>query len=108
MKACKRGNIAPRDKWGHCLCQDCKAHRKETQQKQVGRVEYQRKWNALNKEKLSGYSKKWRDNNKEQRTAIVSAWREKNPDKVKSMSNKAGKKNQRENSPQPFDVKIND
>lgn len=26
-QACKRGNVAPRNRWGHCLCADCKAFR---------------------------------------------------------------------------------
>jgi len=26
LVGCKRGNVAERDKWGHCLCVDCKAY----------------------------------------------------------------------------------
>jgi hypothetical protein len=91
LVACKRGNIAERDKWGHCLCQDCKAYRYAIQ-KEHRPKEYQLNWQKANKGKVKKYTKKWISENQERRKSIVYSWRKRNPDKVKTMSNKAGKK----------------
>jgi hypothetical protein len=90
-KPCKRGNIAERDKWGHCLCVDCKEfHYKR--HKETRKPGYQLQWQRENKEKVAGYVKKWVSENSDQRKGIVKSWRDKNPDKVAEMSSKAGKK----------------
>jgi hypothetical protein len=91
LVACKRGNIAERDKWGHCLCQDCKSYRYSVH-KEHSPKEYQLNWQRANKDKVKNYAQRWISENKEKRKAIVDSWRKRNPDKVKAMSNKAGKK----------------
>ena len=91
LVGCKRGNIAERNKHGHCMCIDCVSFRNkrsnETKNPEVRAV-----WLAANKEKSAAYQKKWIAANKEQRRDIEKAWREKNPSKVAAMSAKAGKK----------------
>ena len=91
LVACKRGNIAERDKWGHCLCDDCKDYRYSVQKKNRPK-DYQLKWQQKNKEKVKKYSQKWISKNKERRKSIVLAWRKRNPEKVKAMNRKGGKK----------------
>jgi len=91
-KKCKRGNIAERDKWGHCLCVDCKNYRYSIQVNNPNRKQYVKKWKKNNKEKLYSYTKKWNDANKDQRKEIVNSWRKRNPDKIKMMNKKGGAK----------------
>lgn len=91
-KQCKRGNIAERDNWGHCLCGDCKKYRYDKQIANPNRLTRIRTWKQNNKDKVGGYSKKWNINNKEKRRNIVISWRERNPQKVKEMSARGGKK----------------
>lgn len=94
LVACKRGNVAPRDKWGHCLCADCKA---ATKAGKSDRREYHRQWRSENPDKVRSYSQRWREKNPEKRKEIIESWRARNPDKVKAMSAKAGKKWAKEN-----------
>lgn len=91
MRPCKRGNIAPRDSSGHCLCAACKAFN-AARRKANPRKEYHAEWRKENRERSNGYGKKWSEANKEKREAVVSAWRQANPDKVKAMNAKGGKK----------------
>ncbi len=91
LVACKRGNIAQRDKWGHCLCQKCKDHNKSIREK-TDRSEYQKEWRKQNKEKIRQYTKKWSDNNTERRKETIMFWRYRNPDKVKAMNSRGGRK----------------
>ena len=92
LKRCKRGNIAERDKWGHCLCSDCKEYRYSTQIKNPNRAAYLKNWQKNNKDKIAAYTKKWNANNKEKREEKVSLWRKRNPQKVKEINARAGKK----------------
>lgn len=89
LVACKRGSVAPRDKWGHCLCDLCKAAIKAGKS---DRTEYHRKWRAENPEKVKQYTAKWNKANPEKRKAIEKAWKKANPEKVKQYSRDAGKK----------------
>lgn len=90
---CKRGNIGPRDKWGHCLCADCYAfNRARWSVSTAEKTEYKRRWRKENPERCRGYSKKWNDNNQDQRRKIVRAWQEKNPEKVRAKNARAGAK----------------
>ena len=91
MKACKRGNIAERDKWGHCLCSECKSYRYSIQ-KANRPIGYQEEWQKQNKDKIKMYSKKWIGENQEKRKKIVLSWRLANPKKVKEMNAKSGRK----------------
>ena len=91
-KPCKRGNIAQRDKYGHCLCDECKAYNYSVARASEKKRAYVKKWRVENKDKVASYTAKWNRNNKAQRKYIVASWRRRNPDKVKAMSNKAGKK----------------
>jgi len=91
QKPCKRGNISDRDKWGHCLCADCKAFHYE-RQKETRKPGYQLQWQRENKEKVAGYAKRWISENSNQRKSIVKSWRDKNPNKVAEINLKAGKK----------------
>jgi len=91
-KKCKRGNIAERDKFGHCLCIDCKKYRYSVQINNPNRNKYVQKWKEDNKEKLYSYTKKWNNANKDQRKEIVNLWRKRNPDKVRVMNKKGGSK----------------
>lgn len=88
---CKRGNVAERDKFGHCLCADCKAFRYERAQTPQKRA-YRAEWAAKNKEKVAAYSKKWAAQNVEKRREIERSWKERNPEKAAEYSAKAGKK----------------
>lgn len=90
-KPCKRGNISERDKWGHCLCLDCKKFHYE-QQKKSRSPGYAAEWRNKNPEKVKEYIAKWMTANKEKRKAIVKSWRDRNPDKVAAMNARAGKK----------------
>ncbi len=90
---CKRGNIAPRSKSGHCQCADCKAYRKEWYAKtSAARAANKREWHAKNPGKASEYSRRWVKNNPEQRRETVEAWRKRNPESVAAYSAKAGRK----------------
>jgi len=89
--ACKRGNVADRDRFGHCLCVDCKRFRYE-QQVARGHAEYKRKWVAANPDKVKEYNQRWLAANREQRIEIVQSWRERNPEKVAAMWARAGQK----------------
>lgn len=91
VKPCKRGNIAERDKWGHCLCVDCKEFHYQ-RHKETRRPGYYQEWQNDNKEKVSAYSKKWILENADQRKKIVQDWRTKNPLKVAAINSRAGKK----------------
>jgi len=91
-KKCKRGNIAERDKWGHCLCDDCKKYRYSIQIKNPNRATYLKNWQKNNKDKIAAYTKKWNENNKEKKRQIEILWRKRNPQKVKEMNKKGGKK----------------
>lgn len=90
--ACKRGEIAERDKYGHCICDKCKEYRYSVQKKNKNRAEYQKEWRRKNKDKIARYSKKWINENKDKRKQVVKSWRDRNPDKVKEMNADAGKK----------------
>jgi hypothetical protein len=92
LVACKRGNIAKRDRFGHCLCDDCKKYRYEKQMANPSRLTRIRIWRQKNKDKVCEYSKKWINNNKEKRRQIEISWRIKNPKKVKEMNARGGKK----------------
>lgn len=89
LVACKRGSVAPRDKWGHCLCSLCKEAKKANAK---DRSEYHRAWRAKNAEKVAAYSAKWAALNPDKRKEMVASWRAANPEKVAEMSAKAGKK----------------
>lgn len=91
-KKCKRGNVAERDKFGHCLCPLCKSHHYKTQINNPNRKEYVKIWRKKNKDKVASYTKKWNEENKEQRREIVNNWKKKNPEKVKKYWAKASKK----------------
>lgn len=91
LVACKRGNIAERDRFGHCLCIDCKKFRKERSKVTVDQNK-RKEWEKANKEKILGYSKKWNESNKQKRRDIEIAWKLKNPEKVAAYSAKAGRK----------------
>lgn len=91
QKPCKRGNVADRDKWGHCLCAACKKFNAD-RVKKTRQPGYHRQWQRENKEKVVGYTKRWISENPDKRKNIVKSWRDKNPDKVAAMSSKAGKK----------------
>jgi hypothetical protein len=97
LVTCKRGNVAPRDKTGHCLCADCKAYN-YTRQKRARDPDYQRQWRKNNREKVKSHATKWLNNNKEKRRQVVAAWRAANPDKVAAMSARAGAKWAKRNS----------
>lgn len=92
LVACKRGNISERNKWGHCLCIDCKKHRYETQLKRIKSTGYSKKWQQENKDKVKSYNQKWISNNIDKRREVVQSWRKRNPDKVKLMNKKGGSK----------------
>ena len=92
QKPCKRGNLYERDRWGHCLCIDCKLHRCEVNISNPKTKLYRKKWAQENKDKVRNYVKKWNNENKEKRKSIVESWRRRNPEKVAIMSSKAGKK----------------
>ena len=70
MKKCKRGNISKRDKWGHCLCDDCKKYKYLVQRNRPNIKEYAKNWARNNKGKIYLYVKKWNDANKEKRAAL--------------------------------------
>jgi hypothetical protein len=91
-KRCKRGNIAERDKWGHCLCFDCKRYRYKKQISNPQRENYAKEWRNSNKNKTSEYTKKWNANNKNKRRQIEYDWKSRNPDKVKLYNKKSGAK----------------
>lgn len=91
IKPCKRGNIAERDKAGHCLCDACKGFRYQ-RMKETRPHGYDREWRMKNKDKVGGYTKKWNKENKEQRDRIVKNWRDKNKAKVALTNSKATKK----------------
>lgn len=65
VTVCKRGNVAERDRFGHCLCIDCVKFRAETQKKR-GVTLKKKEWILKNKTKISEYTKKWVSNNREQ------------------------------------------
>lgn len=88
---CKRGNIAARDKWGHCLCVDCKKFHSD-RVKATRRTGYLADWRSRNPEKVKEHTARWIANNKAQREEIVKSWRERNPEKVASMNSRSGKK----------------
>lgn len=90
-KPCKRGNVADRDKWGHCLCADCKLFQ-SLRQKETRRPGYHAEWRSQNPEKVKEYTARWITENKAQRDAIVKSWRERNPDKVAAINSRSGKK----------------
>ena len=93
LVACKRGNIHQRDKWGHCLCDDCVEFRRARwRMSNEKRSEAKKEWVRSNPEKQRDYSAKWVAANKEKRRAIEASWRERNPERVKAYSSKAGKK----------------
>jgi hypothetical protein len=87
---CKRGNISERNKWGHCLCVDCKEYRRLNAKPHSN--EYVKEWRSKNKEKNYQYVKKWNDSNKQKRRDIEKAWKIKNPEKVKLYNKKSGAK----------------
>jgi len=91
LVACLRGKIASRDKWGHCLCGECKAYRYMVHKKSRPK-NYQIEWQRNNKDKTKGYVQKWISENKEKRIGIVNSWRKCNPEKVKAMNSRGGKK----------------
>lgn len=65
MKPCKRGNIAERDKWGGCLCVDCKKFR----------AEKEKRWKSENKDKVATHRRTHkRKALKEEKDAIKKAW----------------------------------
>lgn len=91
--ACKRGNIAGRDRSGHCLCVDCKYAKAEYRKRTAARKrQYCKQWVAKNPDRAKSYSRKWIKNHREQRRAIERSWREKNADKVRAMSASGGAK----------------
>lgn len=93
LVACKRGNVADRDKWGHCLCVDCRAVRTAYRRRTAGaKLAYKREWLKRNPEKSSQYSAKWIEANPDKRAAVVQSWRDRNPDKVAAMSSRAGRR----------------
>lgn len=55
-------------------------------------TEYKREWQRRNKEKVTAYSRKYRQLHSARHQAAVNNWRQRNPSKVRSMSNRAGKK----------------
>ena len=91
LVACKRGNLAERNKTGHCMCSDCTAfrYRKSNSQR---RVNYVAAWRKNNKERLAKYQKKWIKANKEKRREIEKQWRLANSEKVAKYNAKAGAK----------------
>lgn len=92
-KPCKRGNIAPRSRSGHCLCEACLDFRRQQHRNaSAAKSAYKKKWLAANPEKASQYSRKWREANPLKRRQVEQAWRAKNPEKVKEYSAKAGRK----------------
>ncbi len=97
LVACKRGNVAPRSKSGHCLCQPCKDFRYK-RGRETKRPGYQKEWVAKNPDKVRQYVRKWVDANKEKRREIERRWRLKNPDKVAEMSYRAGAKWSKKNA----------
>ena len=93
LVACKRGNVAQRNKWGHCLCDACvDARRTGWRASNKKRAQAQREWKRANPEKQREYSAKWVSENKEKRRAIEASWRARNPDRVKAHNAKAGRK----------------
>jgi hypothetical protein len=90
MKPCKRGNVAPRNRFGHCQCVDCKAFRADYQR--ANRKEYQAEWQRRNKEKVREYQARYKAAHPEKREAAIQSWRARNPETVKAMSARAGRK----------------
>lgn len=86
---CKRGNIAPRSKTGHCLCADCVSFRSK-RSAETRRLGYKAEWARKNKDKVAWYSRKWIEKNKEKRREIEKAWRKKNPEEVAQMNARGG------------------
>lgn len=91
-KPCKRGNISDRDKYGQCLCVDCKKYRYSIQKTRKKETNYQSTWQKNNKDKVKEYTQRWNHRNKLKRKNIVDSWRKRNPDKVKAMNKRGGKK----------------
>lgn len=90
LVACVRGNVAERDRFGHCLCDACKAYR-SAKQRERGNAK-RRAWARAHPDRVREYSRKWVLLNKEKRQAAVIAWRLRNPEKVAEISSRAGKK----------------
>jgi hypothetical protein len=90
MKPCKRGNVAARDRFGHCLCVDCKAYRAEYQRS--NRKAYKAEWQRRNRDKVRGYQARYKAAHPEKRAATVQSWRDRNPEKVAAMWARAGRK----------------
>lgn len=65
LVACKRGNIAERDKWGHCLCADCKAYNNGVRKKNPNRPAYILEWKKNNPDKLKTYQMNHRGKNRD-------------------------------------------
>ena len=91
LVACKRGNIAKRNRHGHCLCVDCVAFRNR-RSNETKRLGYLAEWQRKNPERCREYSARWIADNKEKRKMIVKSWRTRHPEKVSEMSNRAGAK----------------
>lgn len=95
-KPCKRGMIAERNRFGHCLCVLCKQHRSDYRNNHP-RSEYQKDWKRKNQDKCKSYSRAWIERNPEKRREIETSWKARNPDRVKEMNRKGGKKWTEEN-----------
>ena len=91
MRACKRGNVATRNRHGHCMCSDCVAFRNK-RSRETKTPGYNREWARRNPEKVIAYSKKWIAENKQKRRDIERSWRKRNPEKVAAMNAKGGAK----------------
>lgn len=91
LVACKRGNIADRNRHGHCLCGDCMAFRNK-RSNETKKPEVKAAWLAANRNKSAAYQAKWIAANPTKRREIEKAWRAANPEKVAAMNARAGKK----------------
>lgn len=63
--ACKRGNIAERDKSGHCLCADCKEYNNNVRRNNPNRPAYIAEWKKNNPDKLKEYQINHREKNRD-------------------------------------------
>lgn len=75
LVACKRGNIAPRDKHGHCQCEACKAYNYSVQKNSRAKAAYKKQWVKDHPDKVEEYWKRCRNKNRE---AINARGRERN------------------------------
>ena len=89
--ACKRGNIAERNRHGHCMCADCVAFRNK-RSNETKNPAIKAAWIAANKAKSAAYQAKWIAANTTKRREIEKAWRAANQDKVAAMNARGGAK----------------